>query len=243
VILNSIHTCANKHNSESKNNSDNPRCYEIRTYYRHSKDRIDAENFIRQQYAQYYQADIEDFYPQLLSLYTASDKNIQAISGPRCAQGEQLFSEYYLQQTIEQELSKKNDSNIIRSKVAEVGNLALTNRSQIRSLIIALIAYLYAADFSQMVFTTIPVISNSFKRVGLPVQELADARLEHLPQALQQQWGNQYYQLSPKVYALDIQKAHQLLMPHFQQASSFLRQLWLDGYALGEQHFKKVAVA
>jgi len=176
-------------------------------------------------------------------LQDLSNNCIQAISGLRWAQNETLFSEYYLNQKIEQELSQRHKTDILRGDVAEVGNMALLNRSQIRSLVVSLIAYLYATGFKYMVFTTTLIIANSFKRMGLTLCELADAKLESLPLALRRQWGQKYYQMSPKVYALDIQQSHTHLIPLFFQAPSFLQQLWLDGYTLGEQRFQKVAVA
>jgi len=225
----------------------------INSYFYHSQGRIAAEKFVWEIYQHHFKADIQDFYPHLLALqsnehlrsenHKFENSPIQAVAGLRAAQGEQLFSEYYLPHSIETELQKIFPLPVSRDGIVEIGNMALSSRHQIRWLIIALMAYLYAVGFHQVVFTAIPAISNSFKRIGLSLHEIADAQAKQLPEKIQYQWGDTYYQLKPKVFATDIAEGYAILAKQIKNRHPSLQQFWQDALHLGTQHYKVAKVA
>lgn len=225
----------------------------VNSYYSASIQRTAAENFIRNVYQQHFRANISDFYPHLLTLEENSQgphpKNFYAIAGLRCADQQPLFAEHYLSQPIEVLLSQSNRSfssyikALERNSIMEIGNLAITERKPLRWLISALILYLYAADFQYAVFTAIPVIANSFKRLGLPICELAQANREQLPTHLQNQWGADYYALKPKVYSLQISPAHEQLSQNLHSLNPHIQAFFHKSYELGNRHYKVAQVA
>ena len=159
--------------------------------------RANAEAFVRRIFEQAYGARLESFYPILLCI-TRPDGSYAAIAGIRQAGEQTLFSEHYLDQSIETRLG------IERHRVVEVGNLAPADAGQARWLIGAVTALLAGAGFSRVVFTAVPRLKNAFSRMGLPLTRLADARAECLPGKLAQDWGS-YYQHNPAVFSGDIQ--------------------------------------
>lgn len=158
--------------------------------------RPSAEHFVRKVFQAAYHARPGRLYPSLLSISQGSGQ-FAAIAGIRPAGGETLFSEYYLEQPVEQLLGTP------RSGIAEIGNLAPASTGQARWLICAVSAFLIGAGFSHVVFTAVPKLRNAFRRMGLPLTELAKADILCLPPAQRAEWGS-YYQHAPAVFAGDI---------------------------------------
>jgi len=160
-------------------------------------ERAGAEAFVRSIFTQAYGARLDTFYPVLLRI-TRADGSYAAVAGIRPAGGQALFSEYYLDQPIEQRL------NTGRHRIVEVGNLAPANAGQARWLIGAVTAFLAGAGFSRVVFTAVPRLKNAFSRMGIPLIRLANARSGCLPDGMAQAWGS-YYKQDPAVFSGDIQ--------------------------------------
>jgi hypothetical protein len=163
-----------------------------------------AEAFVRAVFRQAYGATLSGFYPLLLGL-TRAGGDYAAVAGIRPAGAAALFSEYYLDQPVEQRLS------VQRSGIAEIGNLAPAGAGQARWLICTLSAFLMGAGFTHVVFTTVPKLRNAFSRMGLPLTRLADARGECLPADQLAEWGS-YYDCKPAVYAGDIAAGRSALL-------------------------------
>ena len=205
--------------------------------------RAHLEEFIRGVYKKYYNADIDQFYPNLLAIESNTDnsfnsslnqkKNIKAVAGVRSAENDHLFSEYYLSDSLENEIasrfSYKMNEPVSRKTIVEVGNLAPANVGQMRWLITTITGFLYSAGFKYLLFTGVPGISNSFKRMNIPLEILAEAKQECLPEEIQHKWGPEYYQNNPMVFLGDIElgyevmkeniyKSNQKLIPLFEQA-------------------------
>ena len=70
-----------------------------------------------------------------------------------------------------------------------------------------------------MVFTGGPTLRNAFVRLGVPLSQLADARIEDLPEDARTHWGT-YYDSRPTVCAVEVAAARAALARRAQYASA-----------------------
>lgn len=180
---------------------------------------------IRQVYASSFGANIRGFYPWLLAIRGA-DGGYQAVAGLRSG-SEQLFSEHYLSRSVEQILGMP------RENIVELGNLATKSTGHIRYIIAAATAFLQGAGFSQVVFTVVPLLYNSFRRMGLPLRMLAPAEARCLPADERQNWGS-YYACNPGVYTGRIAYGYQALS-ELMTKNPALARVWQDAFFTGQQ--------
>ena len=194
------------------------------------KVRRDTELFIHQRFAEAHNADIQQFMPILLCL---KDKFLspRAALGLRPAQGDKLFLENYFSEPIENVISGKVSRSIQRSEIIEAGNLAIGEKGDARALIIAMTAFLSAANIKWVCFTIGPVLINSFTRLGIPLIELGPARLDMLPREEQSAWGD-YYDQKPKVMAGCLSDARDFLLRHSLQ-ERVMSDLWQQAQQIG----------
>ena len=237
----------------SNNKADNVYNAQIRTLDYGESGRIRQENFINQVFKKHYNVEIEKFYPKLLSIesFNTTDSGInsginsgnkstiKAVAGVRCAADEVLFSEYYLAQDLEDELSSIFGKKMERQKIVEVGNLAPANVGQMRWLIASITAYLYSAGFEYIVFTAVPGVYNAFKRMGIPLTVMAEAKQECLPDAIKQSWGEEYYAHKPMVYAGDIAQCFDIMKKNVYSTNTKLIPLFEKACVLGRQSMLK----
>lgn len=168
--------------------------------------RQQVEQFIAAGFAAVYQADIQQFMPQLL-LVTARD-SLQAVLGVRGGQSEKLFVEQYLDADISFVL---RDVGVIsrREQIAEIGNLYAANRHYTLLLFVVTAYALYQAGFRHLVCCATPQVQSLLSRHGLQLKTLAEgdpARLTGDASA----WGT-YYQSHPMVCHLDLTQAMALI--------------------------------
>jgi hypothetical protein len=194
--------------------------------------RADVENFIRQTFAACYGADIRQFMPILLCLKDQSARPRAAL-GIRHAANTPLFLEHYLERPVEEMLSAAFHESVSRTGIVEVGNLAISDRGAARSLIVAMTAFLCAANYQWVVFTIGPLLINSFIRLGLPLTDLGPATIERLPNDEYAAWGS-YYEQKPRVMAGRLADAHELLARYGLQEHA-LRILWQRAQHVGRK--------
>lgn len=233
----------------TSNKADNVYNAQIRTLDYGESGRIRQENFINQVFKKHYNVEIEKFYPKLLSIesfnttdsaHNSGNKStIKAIAGVRCAADEALFSEYYLAQNLEDELSSIYGTKMERQKIVEVGNLAPANVGQMRWLIASITAYLYSAGFEYIVFTAVPGVYNAFKRMGIPLTDITEAKQECLPGDLKQSWGEKYYVHKPMVLAGDIAQGFDIMKKNVYSSNTKLIPLFEKACLLGQQSVLK----
>jgi hypothetical protein len=185
--------------------------------------RLVAERFISACFKQHYGAEIDHYMPILMSL-SDQHQRLKAVLGFRHADHEPLFLESYLDQPVEQLLATRLKLPVDRSCLVEVGNLAIASAGGGRWLITALTAYLSTTGAQWALFTIGSVLHNAFKRLGLELIELAEARRESLPIEEQARWGS-YYEQRPKVMAGNIAHGNEVLWSICQQEQS-MRELW-----------------
>ena len=204
------------------------------------------EAFVQDVFRHTYHAEVNTFCPGLLALHHPGDR-IAAVAGVRPADTEPLFSEVYLDKPVERQLAETNARTVRRASIVEIGNLAPAGAGQARWLIATLTAYLYAAGFEWVVFTSIPLVCNAFARLGLPLSVLAEARVQCLPAADRAHWGS-YYDARPMVFAGHVKTGYYLLRNRIDPALPRLVRLWHQalaagaGVAAGGSHYAPIRV-
>jgi len=163
-------------------------------------ERGELESFVRQVFKRAHGADIKHFMPQLMSLRSEQGE-LLAVCGLRHAEECTLFLETYLDQPVEAVLSRSAGQNISRQAIVEVGNLAVGQRSHIRSLLASVSLYLHGTAKDWAVFTGNPTLRNSMTRLSFPLHLLAQAKLSALPEHERADWGS-YYDEQPQVMAV-----------------------------------------
>lgn len=158
-----------------------------------------VEQFIRTSYANHYGADIAVAYPTLMSVRTESGDILGAI-GFRYAAEEPLFLERYTGQPIEQCLSECYPTPVIRSEIAEIGNLASTGQGASLYLFAALSAYLHAKHIRYATITGTHSLHRRFCKLGLQAKSMCPADPAQLTDAERARWGS-YYEERPQVLA------------------------------------------
>lgn len=171
--------------------------------------RESLETFIRERFALHYQARIRHFMPCLLGLH-ANNGEVQGAVGLRSAQRRPLFLERYLDEPIEQAISRRCGREVPREEIVEVGNLAAFGNGSARLLIVALTNLLVAQGFRWVVFTGTPALLNSFQRLALTPIALGLADPARMGDELAD-WGS-YYASRPQVMAGEILPGHQRLL-------------------------------
>lgn len=164
--------------------------------------RAEVQAFISQCFAEHYNARVEHFMPDLLAL-RGPDGSLQGALGLRFASQTPLFCEQYLYEPVEQLISHVQGEPTERAVLIEVGQLAAHDAGSARALIIHATAYLAAQGLRYVVFTGTRQLRNSFARLGLRPQFLAQAEAARLG-AAGAAWGD-YYSTTPQVMFGDIQ--------------------------------------
>jgi hypothetical protein len=170
-------------------------------------DNVFVKNFIKMQFYKKYNAEINSFMPNLVSIIHQKS-GLKAAVGYRSATHHCLFLEQYLSSPIEQLLSKQEGYAISRSQIVEVGNLACVTPGYARVAIIELTKMLHTAGYEWVVFTLTRELLNSFKRLNLSPQYLEPAKSEKVN--ANDNWGS-YYDTSPTVMYGNIKTGLSLL--------------------------------
>jgi len=162
-----------------------------------------VEQFIARRFLAAHGARINCFMPHLIALFDAAGEVLAAV-GMRAADDEALFLEYYLDTPVERAIADKSElSGVVgtgmRSRIAEIGNLASIDRRASRELFKLLTQQLQADNFEWAVFTGCSSLQRMFKVLGIETICLGRALQSQLPRD-QQTWGS-YYEDSPRVVA------------------------------------------
>jgi len=166
------------------------------------EERLLLERFIAERFADAYGAELRRFMPRLFGTYDAGGR-LHAAFGMRSAAEERLFLECYLDEPVEQLVSRRAGEAVSRRHIAEVGNLAGATPGALRELIPLLTRLLHRQSFHWVVFTGAARLCNGFSRLGLPLSVMAPAPIGRLPEAERAYWGS-YYRHSPSVMLGDV---------------------------------------
>lgn len=164
--------------------------------------RPQLEDFIRHRFAEVYGAHLYSFMPRLFGM-NGKDGALHAAFGLRSAVQGPLFLERYLDLPIENAIAEVCKAPVARSEIAEIGNLAGARPGALRELIPLLTRMLHAEGYRWVVFTGSSRLCNGFSRLGLPLEVLAEASVDRLPEDERALWGT-YYQHAPSVMLGDV---------------------------------------
>ena len=188
-------------------------------------ERAEAIEFVSQVFKKAYNADIQQFMPNIMRV---RDKQLQykSVMGYRDAASERLYLEYYLDEPIEECMSRYLGHRVNRSEIVEVGNLAEAAPGDARMAIIGATSYFYAAGYRWVVFTGVRRLRNAFFKLGLSPKELMEADERRLPVNDIAQWGS-YYSGDPVVCFGSLEEGHNNLQEFWES----MRDTW----AMAEQ--------
>lgn len=163
--------------------------------------RASLEAYIAHSFHASYGATLSHFCDTLLGVRDPAGHWIAAL-GYSLGQDGPLFLEQYLDEQIEQAISSRTGCPVDRAEIVEVGNLASAHPGAARALIVSMTRLLHAQGLHWVAFTATTSLLNSFTRLRLKPDVLADADPRRLPDA-GGQWGS-YYDSQPQVMFGDI---------------------------------------
>lgn len=162
--------------------------------------RQEVEDFIAMVFKQVYGAEITRFMPQLVALRD-SNGVLMAAFGLRNAAAEPLFLEQYLDEPIEQLMSRQLQRTIYREEITCIGNLAVANPRNAGVLIAHVIQQSLDMQLPWGVATAHHSLQNGLIKAGRDLTPLAMAHPERLPEQERAKWGR-YYNQTPQIVAI-----------------------------------------
>jgi len=184
-------------------------------------DRILAEKFISQRFAESFGSRVESFMPRLFSLRNEHGEICGAF-GLRSA-SRKLFLEQYLDLPIEKAIGNRLGSAVERQCIVEVGHFSGTFPGAVRAMICLLTERLYREGFTWVTFTGTSSLRNAFGRMGLAPLDLQAAEAERLPADERAAWGS-YYEHAPHVLVGNIREGYGALVKRAELAQHRLEQ-------------------
>lgn len=165
--------------------------------------------FIARRFADIYGAQLYHFMPRLFGLHEGSGRLIAAF-GLNDAMRGGLFVQRYFDQPVTTIVRERTGCAVAPGQLAEIGNLAGATPGALRQLIPVLTERLHESGYSWLLFTGPARLRNGFRRLGLPLQQLAPASLARLPAAERPLWGC-YYEHAPAVMLGDVRGGYEHL--------------------------------
>ncbi|WP_218944339.1 thermostable hemolysin [Marinicella rhabdoformis] len=162
-----------------------------------------VESFIANGYQKHFNATLVEFFPVILAIKEIDSGHILGAVGLRYAEGDQLFSEKYLMQSIESLISVKEGQSIDRKEVIELGHFIVSETSNVNTVMPLVAQFLKSLDVKWAIYTLSRPIKIAFKRMGIQLTHLQLADPEALRHS-KTNWGN-YYDFKPAVYYSSIE--------------------------------------
>jgi len=172
-------------------------------------DRVLAEQFISQRFAESFGSRVESFMPRLFSLHN-QDGDICGAFGLRSA-NRKLFLEQYLDLPIEKAIAARLGNPVERQCIVEVGHFSGTFPGAVRAMICLLTERLYREGYTWVTFTGTSSLRNAFARMGLAPLDIQAADAERLPADERAAWGS-YYEHAPHVLVGNIKEGYSALV-------------------------------
>lgn len=171
--------------------------------------RVLAEKFISQRFAESFGSRVDSFMPRLFSLRNEHGDLCGAF-GLRSA-SRKLFLEQYLDLPIEKAIAVRLGCAVERQCIVEVGHFSGTFPGAVRAMICLLTERLYREGYSWVSFTGTSSLRNAFGRMGLAPLDLLAADIERLPADERAAWGS-YYEHAPHVLVGNIKEGYGALV-------------------------------
>ena len=161
--------------------------------------RESVENFVYQGFQNHYQARIQHFLPNLVSI--SKDNRLKSVMGFRSGRTQPLFIEQYLKHSIESYFKKEA---IERHQIGEFGNLIGTHRALTLQLFIVTFLALFQSGFKKLVFCATPQVKKMFDQFSVATQHIGTANPKKIGSQIKH-WGN-YYETNPELLAIDVEQ-------------------------------------
>jgi hypothetical protein len=182
-----------------------------------------SAHFIRNQYWVSHRAILTSLMHQRFAILNAHDMPC-AVVGLKVLRHQSTLVERYLDDPIEQAVSRVVGQSVAREQLVEVGNLAADSLIQSARLIIFLLHWLKQAGISHAVCTGTQAVRLALKRARVPFDIIGSADPIRLGDE-RWKWGT-YYQNAPKILVIDI---HQGLAAVGERCSLDLAPLAVKG--------------
>ena len=173
-----------------------PRVISLHHHFQPERRRVEA--YIEATYDEAFRGRIRAHYPTLMSVQDGRGE-IHAAVGFRLAAGAPLFLERYLDEPVETAIGRATGAAVIRSGVAEIGNLASRSAGASLFLFMALARHLHHLGCDHAVATATRQLRRTFGRVGFATERLTTADPARLGEEARD-WGG-YYERDPAVLA------------------------------------------
>jgi len=160
--------------------------------------RAAVEQFIQQGYEKHFAARLVEFFPVILAVRDMTSQRIMGAVGMRYADDQNLFSERYLNQSIESLIANHEAVNVNRNSIIELGHFAVDRPADVNTVIPMIGRFLKSLDVSWAVYTLSRPIKTAFARLGIQLTHLQHAHPGALQNSLSD-WGT-YYDFKPAVY-------------------------------------------
>lgn len=172
--------------------------HELSLYQPEDPRREELEQFVREVFEAKHGARVCSFLPSLLALRN-HEGAVCSVAGFRCAAGQALFLERYLDEPIEHVIAAAAGQPISRSQIVEVGNLAGASCRSAMRLVLDLPRILLDRGHRWIVFTATDTLRQLLESYNAPLLDLAAASATRA-QTTGDEWGR-YYESHPRVMA------------------------------------------
>ena len=160
--------------------------------------RVEVEQFIVRAYRKHFNAQLSHFFPMILTIRKIKDNSLIATVGIRKALNDNLFSECYLDESIEQTIAKLESTLTTRGKIAELGNFVVKDRKDIKKVIPILGQFIKTLNVDWVIYTLTRPIKTYFYKLGIELSYIKQADISKVNGAAKN-WGS-YYKFKPAVY-------------------------------------------
>lgn len=172
--------------------------------------RAEVETYIHNKFRRSYDARIDTFMPQLLTV--SCNAAYSAALGMRNADGGRLYLENYLEDGIESVLSSRFGVNARRDRLVEIGNLVSTWHGSSRLLFLFLTLLLQRTGCEWVAFTATEEVGMLIRKMQFKALTLCEARRERVGGDAGK-WGS-YYETRPHVMAGHVPGACAVIRRH-----------------------------
>ena len=167
------------------------------------KKRVQVEQFIAAGYARHFAARLVEFFPIILAVNEIETGRILGAVGLRYADDYLLFSEKYLNQSIESLIAEHEAKPIQREHIIEMGHFVVDQAHDLNAVIPLVAGFLKSLAVKWAVYTLSRPIKLAFQKFGIQLTHLQHAHKEALIHS-KTDWGK-YYDFKPAVYYSDIE--------------------------------------
>ncbi|MCG2634806.1 MAG: thermostable hemolysin [Gammaproteobacteria bacterium] len=184
-----------------------------------SAERAEVVCFIQAGFKHCYQAKIEQVMTRLLLQRRGAELN--AVVGVRSLDEPGGMVQRYFDRPLEELIGEVAGESVGREEILEVGHLAAASRGAARRIIRALTHSLHTEGVGWVAFTAVPILSNTFRRMNVPLLDLGPADPARVG-ADAAAWGD-YYKHQPRVMVVSVQQAGRAVFGDPQGSGAALR--------------------